>query len=116
MKRYESLKDVLPSVKTFKLLPKDELVVLSISFIDGNFIRCTNLLGNFQLSCFDKDHKPIFHHREAYVTGPSEEIVQENEMGKCRQYIDFVKFLNQEQLIKRLFDYLNVYTNRKDFA
>ena len=113
LKRYMELLDTLPYVKTFKLLPKDEHVVLSISFIDGRFIRCTQVLNNFQLSCFDTNYNPIYHYREVY--GPSEEILQQNEMETCQKYIDFVKFLKHEQLVKRVFDYLNIYTNRKDF-
>ena len=117
LKRFDELADVLSCVKTFKVFPTDTFIVLSISFHDGSFARCTYISGDFGLTCFGKNCSPVYQYREFQATGPLpvEEILQENEMKESQKYIDFIKFLNHKQLIKRLFNYLNLYTKRKDF-
>jgi hypothetical protein len=115
LEKYEEVIEVLPYVKTFKVLSTDSYVILSISFHDNIFVRCTSILSNFGLAFFDKNHKPVYKYTISGNIAPSEEIFQESEMKAVQKYIDFVKFLNEKLLIKRLFDYLNVYTKRKNF-
>ena len=117
LKRYAEIKNVLENVKTFKIFTNVIHVVLAISFNDGYFINCFYISNDFRISCADKNLTLIYKYSSGVpgVSVSSEEIIQGNEMTNCKKYIDFAKFLKQEGLIIKLFDYLNLHTKLKTF-